>query len=284
MPESLKIVQAYAFCQQMAREHYENFPVASRLLPKALRKPVSVIYAFARTADDFADEGDASPQMRLAQLDDYEQCLFNAANAQPNQDPVFIALADIIKNDPSIVQPLQDLLTAFRSDVTTKRYQTAEQLLQYCRYSANPVGRLILQLSGNASQQNIHYSDAICSALQLINFLQDIHIDYQDKQRLYIPLDELEDFSVSESDIAQGHNSQQLTQLIHHQIDRAHDMLIAGKPLGRALPGRLGLEIRLTLYGGLQVIKALRRRSDIFTQPQLRSRDWLLIASRSVFT
>ncbi len=284
MPDSLKIAQAYAFCQQMAREHYENFPVASRLLPKGLRKPVSVIYAFARTADDFADEGSASPQTRLAQLNDYEQCLLNAAAAQPNDDPVFIALADIIKNDPSLVQPLQDLLTAFRSDVTTKRYQTAEQLLQYCRYSANPVGRLILQLSGNASRQNIRYSDAICSALQLINFLQDIHIDYQDKQRLYIPLDELHDFSVNESDIAQGQNSRQLTQLIHHQIDRAHGMLLAGKPLGRALPGRLGLEIRLTLCGGLQVIKALRQRSDVFGQPRLRPHDWLHIASRAVFT
>jgi len=284
MSDSLKISQAYIFCQKMAYEHYENFPVASRLLPKALRKPVSVIYAFARTADDFADEGDAPPETRLSQLNDYEQLLLNAADEEPNEDPVFIALADVIKNDPLLVQSLQDLLIAFRSDVAIKRYQTATQLLQYCRYSANPVGRMILQLSGHASSQNLLYSDAICSALQLINFLQDINIDYQDKQRLYIPLDELRDFSVSELDIAQGKNSQQLTQLVNHQIDRAYGMLVAGKPLGRALPGRLGLEIRLTVSAGLQVIKALRKRSDIFSQPRLRWYDWLVIASRAIFT
>jgi len=284
MSDSLKISQAYIFCQKMAYEHYENFPVASRLLPKALRKPVSVIYAFARTADDFADEGDASAETRLSQLNDYEQFLLNAADERPNEDPVFIALADVIKNDPLLVQSLQDLLIAFRSDVTTKRYQTATQLLQYCRYSANPVGRMILQLSGHASNQNLLYSDAICSALQLINFLQDINIDYQDKQRLYIPQDELRDFSVSELDIAQGQNSQQLTQLVNHQIDRAHSMLITGKPLGRVLPGRLGLEIRITVSAGLQVIKALRQRNDIFSQPRLRWYDWLVIASRAIFT
>ena len=284
MSDSLKITQAYAFCQKMAYEHYENFPVASRLLPKALRKPVSVIYAFARTADDFADEGDASAETRLSQLNDYEQFLLNAADERPNEDPVFIALADVIKNDPLLVQSLQDLLIAFRSDVTTKRYQTAIQLLQYCRYSANPVGRMMLQLSGHASNQNLLYSDAICSALQLINFLQDINIDYQNKQRLYIPQDDLRDFSVSESDIAQGQNSQQLTQLVNHQINRAHSMLITGKPLGRALPGRLGLEIRVTVSAGLQVIKALRQRNDIFSQPRLRWYDWLVIASRAIFT
>jgi len=284
MSDYSKIVQAYAFCQKMARDHYENFPVASWLLPKALRKPVSVIYAFARTADDFADEGDATPEARLAQLADYERALLNAANNNPNEDPVFIALADVMNNDPLLLQPLQDLLIAFRADVTTKNYQTTEQLLQYCRYSANPVGRLILQLSGHDSTQNLLYSDAICSALQLINFLQDIDIDYQDKQRLYLPLDDMKKFSVSESDIAQGQNSPQLAQCVNHQIDRAHNMLMAGKPLGRALPGRLGLEIRLTLSGGLQVIKALRRRRNIFTQPLLRSHDWLIIASRAVFT
>jgi len=284
MPDSSKTVQAYAFCQKMARDHYENFPVASRLLPKALRKPVSVLYAFARTADDFADEGDAEANVRLAQLDAYEQALLQAVDGKPNEDPVFIALADIIQKHPLTVQPLQDLLTAFRSDVTTKRYQTAEQLLRYCRYSANPVGRLILQLSGNASSQNILYSDAICSALQLINFLQDIDVDYQNKQRLYIPLDDMQHFAVSEDQIAQRENSQQLSLLIEQQINRAQTLIEAGKPLGRALPGRLGLEIRLTMSGGLQVINALRKRSNIFTQPRLRPHDWLIMASRALFT
>lgn len=283
MPDSADIAQAYAFCQQMARSHYENFPVASCLLPKALRQPVSVIYAFARTADDMADEGDATAEQRLAQLDDYAQLLSQAAAGQAVDDPVFIALADVMQKYPLTEQPLHDLLTAFRSDVTVKRYQTADQLLQYCRYSANPVGRLILQLSGHASSENILYSDAICSALQLINFLQDIDIDFQEKQRLYIPTDDMQHFGVTESQLAQRQNSPQLMSLISHQITRADNLLSEGAPLGKKLPGRLGLEIKFTVAGGFQIIKALRRRRNIFAQPRLRPHDWLAIASRAMF-
>ncbi len=284
MSDSSKIPQAYAFCQKMAREHYENFPVASRLLPKTLRQPVSVIYAYARTADDFADEGNAIAKTRLSQLDDYEKFLLNAAKGHPNQDPIFIALADVIKNDPRLLQPLRNLLIAFRSDVTTKQYETFHHLLKYCSNSANPVGRLILLLSNHATEQNVAYSDSICSALQLINFLQDIDIDYQEKKRLYIPLEDMAQFSVNTSQIAERQNSPQLTALVDQQIDKAHHMLLKGKPLGRNLPGRLGLEIRLTIHGGLQVINALRKRSDVFMQPKLQLSDWLAIASRAIFT
>lgn len=284
MSDSSEIPQAYAFCQKMAREHYENFPVASHLLPKTLRQPISVIYAYARTADDFADEGDATADIRLSQLNEYEKNLLDAADGHPNQDPVFIALADVVKNDSRLLQPLRNLLIAFRADVTTKQYETFEQLLNYCSNSANPVGRLILILSNHATEQNLAYSDSICSALQLINFLQDIDIDYQEKKRLYIPLKDMEQFSVNKSQIAERKNSPQLTALVNHQINKAHHMLLDGKPLGRNLPGRLGLEIRLTIQGGLQVIKALRKRSDVFVQPRLQHSDWLAIASRAIFT
>lgn len=283
MHKPADIEKAYVFCQEKARNHYENFPVASILLPKKLRKPVSVIYAFARTADDMADEGDIADEERLAQLQDYKTRLEHAANNQADNDPVFIALADLIQQYPAIVQPLKDLLIAFRSDVTTKRYQTPEQLLDYCRYSANPVGRLVLLLSGHSSQENIFYSDSICSALQLINFLQDIDIDYQDKQRIYIPLDDMQHFGITEADLAEKRNSNQLELLVKHQINRAQDLLDEGAALAKRLPGRLGLEIKFTVAGGRQVIQALRRRKDVFTQPRLRRRDWLSIAARALF-
>ncbi len=283
MHKPADIEKAYVFCQEKARNHYENFPVASILLPKKLRKPVSVIYAFARTADDIADEGDIADEQRLTQLQDYEIRLELAANNQADDDPVFIALADLIRQYPAVVQPLMDLLTAFRSDVTTKRYQTPDQLLEYCRYSANPVGRIVLLLSDHCSQENILYSDAICSALQLINFLQDIDIDYQDKQRIYIPLDDMQHFGVTEADLAEKRNSNQLQLLVEHQINRAQDLLDEGSALGKQLPGRLGLEIKFTVAGGQQVLRALRRRKDIFSQPRLRRRDWLSIAARALF-
>ncbi len=283
MPKSKDIERAYAYCQKLAQNHYENFPVASILVPKALRKPISAVYAFARTADDIADEGDATNQERIAKLDEFQQNLNKSANDEPVDHPIFIALADVIKQHPSSITPLGDLLKAFRSDVTTNRYQTDEQLLDYCRYSANPVGKLVLILSNNATPENIAYSDNICSALQLINFLQDIDIDYQDKQRIYIPLDDMQRFNVSETVLANKQNSNDLYSLVNHQIDRAESLLNRGLPLPKYLPGRLGWEIKLTIAGAQQVIKALRRRKDIFSQPHLTKSDWLSMATRALF-
>lgn len=277
MPDTARIAQAYAHCQRVACNHYENFPVASRLLPQPLRRPISAVYAFARNADDFADEGNASPQQRLALLDDYARALEQAAQGQANDDPVFIALADVLQTH-ALAPSLHDLLTAFRMDVTTRRYPTAADVLAYCHYSAKPVGRMVLQLCGRDDSANLACSDAICTALQLINFLQDIDSDYRDRQRIYLPLDEMQRFEVTEAQLAARHNSPQLRALIHYQIARAHDLMKQGAPLGARLTGMLGLEIRLTIAGGMRILEALRRRQDSFSQPRLRPRDWPIMA------
>ncbi|MEJ2434304.1 MAG: squalene synthase HpnC [Pseudolabrys sp.] len=256
------VEQAYRHCLATARGHYENFPVASRLLPARLRRPVAVIYAFARAADDLADEGTAAPAERLAALDDYARRLEAAGAGTPDADPVFIALADVISRHRLPTAPLRDLLHAFRSDVTTRRYPGVEALLGYCRYSANPVGRL--------------QSDAICSALQLINFLQDIAQDYLENDRIYLPEDEMRRHGVTEADIAAQRNSPALRALVDAQILRASSLLAQGAPLGRRIGGRIGLELRLIVWGGHRILRRLSQpRADVFTRPRLRARDWL---------
>src|SRR3990172_2992871 len=171
------VEQAYSQCQRITRSHYENFPVASVLLPRRLRQPISVIYAYARSADDFADEGDLDASTRLSLLDDYRRQLDRLTQGERPTDPVFIALADVIEKYALPLEPFYDLLAACRMDVTKKRYASFDEVMAYCRYSANPVGRLVLHLSNDASPQNLQDSDAICSALQLINFFQDITQD-----------------------------------------------------------------------------------------------------------
>ena len=187
----LTLSEAYRNCQDLAAEHYENFPVASRLLPRRLRQPITVIYAFARTADDFADEGNRSPAERLQLLDDYETRLQRLLAGSPGSNPVFIALADVIKRYALPIGLFQDLLSAFSQDVTKQRYANYDEVLDYCRRSANPVGRLLLYLYNQAEAENLLLSDQICTALQLINFLQDLYQDYDEHNRIYLPQDEM---------------------------------------------------------------------------------------------
>lgn len=174
----------------MPVDHYENFPVASFLLPKRLVPAVEAIYAFARSADDLADEGEATPAQRLASLEQYEAALGAIERGDPAADPMFERLAAIVAQYRLPLQPFYDLLSAFKQDVVLKRYPDFARLLDYCRRSANPVGFLMLSLYGAASPANVRDADAICSSLQLINFLQDIGID-REKDRIYLPLDDL---------------------------------------------------------------------------------------------
>jgi squalene synthase HpnC len=269
------LTQAYRHCAALARAHYENFPVASRLLPRALREPIAVIYAFARTADDFADEGDRTPEQRLALLGDFSAGLEAAIRSQPPDDPVFIALADVLRRHQLPVQLLRDLLTAFRADVTTHRYATFADVLDYCRCSANPVGRLLLHLHGAASETNLRHSDAICTALQLINFYQDLAQDIEENNRIYIPQDEMARAGVTEQDLRARRDGERLRALLDQQLDRARALMLSGAPLARSLSGRFGFEIRLIVAGGLRVLDAMqRRRSTVFARPRLRGADW----------
>lgn len=187
----------------LANTHYENFPVASFLLPMRLRKPIALIYSFARQADDFADEGDLAPEERLALLNGFRQELDRISQGSKPETPFFNTLAAMIRDRQLPLQPFYDLLDAFSQDVVKSRYENFGELMEYCRRSANPIGRLLLHLYGQATPRNLGMSDAICSSLQIINFLQDVAIDYR-KNRIYFPLDEMRKYKIDERQIANG--------------------------------------------------------------------------------
>ncbi|WP_197722873.1 squalene synthase HpnC [Sulfurivermis fontis] len=284
-PASYTLAEAYAFCEQMARSHYENFPVASRLLPARLRRPTAVIYAFARSADDCADEGDRPQEMRLALLAGYDHELDAIARGEASRNPVFIALADVMARH-GLPHPLfHDLVDAFRQDVTQRQYDDFAALLDYCRRSANPVGRLLLHLNDAASPENLALSDRICTALQLINFYQDLAQDYDENGRIYIPRDEMQHYGVGPEHFRDRRNDPALQELLRLQYRRARTLMLAGAPLGRRLRGRFGWEIRLIIAGGLRVLERLEQQvaTAPFDRPRLRRRDWPGILWRSLF-
>lgn len=273
-----KLQDAYRHCVQLAQSHYENFPVASRLLPRALREPIAVIYAFARTADDFADEGERAPAERLALLDHYLLQLEATLSGATSADPVFIALGDVIATHHLPAPLFRDLLTAFRSDVTTTRYDTFAAVLHYCQHSANPVGRLLLHLTHAATPEHLKQSDAVCTALQLINFYQDLAQDIDENNRIYIPQDEMARFAVAEDDLRQRRDSPALRALLDLQLDRARVLMHGGAPLANELRGRFGFELRMIVHGGLRVLDRLQQRRDtVFARPRLVPSDWLAI-------
>jgi len=265
-------------------DHYENFPVASWLLPKRLRKPVEAIYRFARTADDIADEGDAPAATRLEQLAAYHTELDRIERGETSSHPVFVPLAAAIRDHAIPIAPFRDLLSAFAQDVEKNRYADFGEVMDYCRRSANPVGRLMLHLYGDHDPRHLAYSDAICSSLQLINFLQDIAVDYR-KDRIYLPQDELAAHRVSETQIAQGDTRGLWHMLMHKQIERARRLLQAGAPLGRALKGRIGLELRVTIRGGETILRKLHADPGcVFNdRPVLTRKDWIIMLARGLY-
>jgi squalene synthase HpnC len=269
--------------QSVSIEHYENFPVASLLLPAAERGPVSVIYRFARSADDIADEGDAAPVERLARLDAYRAELRRIARGEEPGEPLFEDLARVVRSRALPLEPLHDLLDAFSQDVVKPRYADFGELLDYCRRSANPVGRLLLHLFRADTPGNIAQSDAVCSALQLANFWQDVALDYA-KGRIYLPQDEMARFGVSEAHIAERRCDDAWRALLGFQIERTRAMFRSGAPLGHRLPGRIGLEIRATVRGGLRVLDKLGAvQCDVFRRrPVLQWYDWPLLLWRAL--
>lgn len=267
----------------MGRKHYENFPVASLLLPTRFRHPIALIYRFAREADDVADEGDIPAPARLDHLERFREQLHRIERGLPPDIPWFAALAAVIREHDLPVSAFADLLSAFAQDVTRKCYADFAEVLDYCRRSANPVGRLLLHLFRSTSDQNLEWSDSICSALQLVNFWQDVEIDYA-KGRIYLPQDEMRRCGVTERHIAGRLCDDAWRTLIRSQIDRVRGMLRAGEPLGRALPGRIGLEIRATVQGGLRILEKLERAGcDMFRhRPVLKWHDWPVVLSRAL--
>lgn len=267
----------------MGVNHYENFPVASLLLPPRFRYPVGLIYRFARDADDFADEGDAPDAVRLAQLEHFRAQLRKIERGHIPDSNWFTELAGVIHNHRLPVSLFHDLLSAFTQDVTRKRYRNFTALLDYCRRSANPVGRLLLHLFDQATPENLERSDAICSGLQLANFWQDVEIDYA-KGRIYLPEDEMAQQGVTERHVAEKRCDDAWRALLRFQVERTRGMLLKGAPLGRALPGRVGLEIRATVQGGLRILEKLERAGyDMFRhRPVLTWRDWPVLLARAI--
>lgn len=281
---SLSTAQAYAHCLRIAQGHYENFPVASRLLPAQIRGPVAAIYAVARRGDDLADEGSLSAAERLAGLQALGQAVECAAQGQPEDDPVMIALADTFSRHRVPVALLHDLLSAFAQDVTQTRYADFAQLSDYCRRSANPIGRMLLHLCGYREEALLLKSDAICTALQLINFYQDLRQDYAEMGRIYLPQDEMQRFGVSESHIAQAISDAPMQALMQFQFTRVERLLAEGRPLGAQVSGRFGLELRLIIAAGQRVLWHLKgQERDLFSRPRLPRKDYLWIVMQALY-
>lgn len=266
----------------MAVGHYENFPVASLMLPARLRRPIAAIYRFARTADDLADEGDLPVAERLRRLKALGEQLRRLEHGERLEDPLFCDLSKVIRVHTLPIGYFHDLLDAFSQDCVKTRYNDFGELQAYARRSADPVGRLLLHLFDASSAQNLAWSDKICSALQFINFWQDVAIDYR-KHRIYLPIDEMRAFGVTETDIASGAPTDRFRALMRFQVARAREMLYAGAALGRALRGRIGLEIRMVVAGGDTIVqKLIDADYDVFhRRPVLRAGDWLAMFLRA---
>ncbi len=288
----------------MSVGHYENFPVASLLLPRHLRAPVAVIYRFARSADDIADEGNAAPAERLSALEAYRRGLFRIEHpdhaGEPNEPAWFGELAAVIRQHALDLQPFHDLLSAFSQDVTTTRYRDNDSLLDYCRRSANPVGRLMLQLYRADDAANRAEADRICTALQLTNFWQDVAVDLG-KGRIYLPQHDMDDFGVIEGELRERCEQGRPTggsipsssappgspdrwrDLMRFEVERTRELMLEGAPLALRLPGRIGLELRLVVQGGLRILEKIEQADyDVFRhRPKLAPADWLPMLRRA---
>lgn len=278
----ISTAEAFAECERLARTHYENFPVASFFLPKDIRPHVAVLYAFARTADDFADEGDYTTEWRLKALDKWRDQM-HACYEGKAESPVFVALRETVRQKQIPRHLLDDLLTAFRMDVTTKRYRTYDDVLYYCRHSANPVGRLVLYLFGDADDEKLQLSDNICTALQLANFWQDIAVDLR-KDRVYLPLEEIERFGYTEQQLLRQQLNHSFVELLTFQVARTRALFEAGKPLINRVAPALRFELMLTVLGGMRILKKIEDAGcDVFTRrPTIGTADKFAIVLKAL--
>ncbi len=272
------LAEARAYCERLARTHYENFSVATWFLPPKLRPHFHSIYAYCRISDDLGDEvGD--PAQSLALLDQWEQELNACYQGEPRH-PVFVALRETVRACDIPRHEFSDLLTAFRQDQSVRRYQTFEDLLGYCRYSANPVGHLVLYACGYRDAERQQLSDCTCTALQLANFWQDVIVDYA-KGRVYLPLESLRRFGVSEQDIAQRRATPQFLELMRFEVARAREWFERGLPLAKKVNRELAIDIELFSRGGQEILNAIERQGyDVLRRRPVISRPrklWLVL-------
>ncbi|HEY9064448.1 MAG TPA: squalene synthase HpnC [Burkholderiaceae bacterium] len=271
----------------MSVDHYENFPVASILCPPALRPAIAAIYWFARTADDLADEGDSSPEARLQDLADYRADLLAVVAGgapSPRWAPVFHAIGDSIRQYKLPTELLTDLLSAFEQDVVKQRYADRAELLDYCRRSANPVGRLLLHLYGIADATSLCRSDAICTALQLANFWQDLSVDTS-RGRLYVPDADAARHGIAPEELLGRQDTPAARRVIAELVAWAAELMHAGAPLALTVPGRAGWELRLVVQGGLRILEKIERsgHASLAQRPSVRAFDAPLLLWRSLW-
>jgi phytoene synthase len=286
------LAAAYAACAHDASTHYENFPVASFLLPRRMRPHVAAVYAFARAADDFADEGSRPAAERHALLDGWARRLRQAARrtepgpsastGEPANAPqIFMALGASIRAHALPVSLFDDLIGAFRQDIDTTRYASWAELLEYCRRSANPVGRLVLRIAGYRDTSIDAASDAVCSALQLTNFWQDLKSDV-DRGRIYLPEEEWARHGAREADLRAGTMTPEWKQALAAAVARTRELFHAGRPVCDQVHGRLRYELRATWLGGMRILDKLERDGfdPIHTRPRLGAGDVAWMAPR----
>jgi len=281
---------SFKYCEDIAKGHYENFPVASLLLPKDKRKYVYAIYAFARAADDFADEEgiEGGVPKRLALLDEWNGKLKDCYNGKA-YDPIFIALGKTVEDCKIPIKPLEDLLSAFRQDVDKSRYSTFDEVLDYCTRSANPVGRLVLMIFGCHDEEFFKYSDKICTALQLTNFWQDIEVDLR-KDRIYLPEEDIKQFGYSYKELELKQDNDNFRKLMKYEVSRTQEIFDEGKKLIEMTAGeenteKLSKELKLTWLGGTTILRKIQEidYSVLVQRPKISGFDKLKIFLSSRF-
>lgn len=267
----------------LTKDHYENFPVASFLIPKSLRKDIAIIYWFARTADDLADEGEEEYEERLEKLNLFEKG-FNLSLETKSNNKFFEQLSKTIKNNNLTSAYFLNLLSAFKQDVIKKRYENFNEVLDYCNRSANPVGRILLELFKVNEEEARICSDKICTALQLTNFYQDTLIDFN-KGRIYYPEDEMKLFNVTELMLELKENNANIKALVKHNVDRTQFLFDEGKKLFEYLSGRFLYEIKWTIAGGEKILSKIRKNNyDVFSKrPKLSKIDFITLFMKSIF-
>lgn len=250
--------KAYRFCEKLATRHYENFPVGSVLFPKKSRKYIYAIYAFARTADDIADSDKISSENKLKHLNDLENKLTRICNNESVNDEIFIALKDTMNTLKIPAKEFRDLLTAFKQDSVKQKYEEFDELIEYSKYSANPIGHLVLYVSGIDDKKLFRLSDNVCTALQLANFWQDVSVDLN-MGRVYIPHKEMIKYNYNYNLLNDRIENNDLLNLIKSLVDKTKELFVNGKELDRHLHGRLKYEFRTMYRGGMSILQKIEK-------------------------
>ncbi len=268
--------------ENIAKTHYENFPVGSFLIPKHYREPVHLVYTFARVADDFADEGTMSAAERMDKLNEWQHHLHNAVNGASNVE-LFVNLSTVMRNFQIPIQLFDDLLIAFKRDASNSEYQNFNEVLEYCRFSANPIGRILLHIFECSTDETNRLSDAICTALQLANFWQDISVDTS-RNRIYIPKSDFVAFNLHSVELQSTANATAFRELMKTQVERTRTLFETGKPLFLLVNKQFRFELKMIWHGGMRILEKIESLNfeTRNKRPTLNLFDKLLIVARSL--